>query len=719
MNIQKILANAIVLVGFLAVPFIPFVVFSETSFFPFITGKNFVFRIIVEIMFVAWIVLAVLDPQYRPRKSQLFKAIAIFLGIITIAGLLGEDPVKSFWSNFERMEGIVTYFHLFAYFIVASTVLTVRGMWRQYLHLHLFAGVIMAGYAVLQWKGVLPVVQDGVRVNGTLGNAAYLGTYTFFNIFLALFFMVRQSLTTTGEQARLVGYGLIALLQIFVLYHTATRGAMLGFLAGLGLTVLLVALFERKQVAMRRVAIGTIVALVLFVGGFMALRDAPFMSQSPVLSRFASISFSEQTTKSRFMIWGMAIEGFKEHPILGWGMESFNFVFNKYYNPKMYSQEQWFDRAHNVFFDWLIAGGILGLVGYLALFGVAVYAIWRRPNNLSTVEKSVLTGLLGGYFFQNLFVFDNLTSLLLFYTFLGYIESLAHAQKHPAQNPSRASMFNTPRGEDDFPVTWVLGGGAVIFAVVLVYVVNYKGIMQNFTLLRALAERSEQGIAGNQKLFEKTIAYDSFGTAESREQLAQIALMGIMRAKNPTPDEIKFYTYATEQIVKEADTRPHDTRYQLFAGSFLSRSGQFDAALKYLEKARELSPKKQVVYFELGLVYGVLGRKADTEQAYRTAFELEPGFKEAGNAYVDFLVDKRNYKVPNYKEIERVFTLYAESNPMDFEAHVHLAGVYLATNRRAEGIKEIERALELNPPEKDKAGLTNYLRDIKAGKIVQ
>ena len=43
-------------------------------------------------------------------------------------------------------------------------------------------------------------------------------------------------------------------------------------------------------------------------------------------------------------------------------------MFAEHYDPRMYKQEPWFDRAHNVFFDWFVAGGVLGLVAYLALY---------------------------------------------------------------------------------------------------------------------------------------------------------------------------------------------------------------------------------------------------------------------------------------------------------------------------------------------------------------
>src|SRR3989344_6478187 len=635
MNTQKIIANIVVAMGFVAVPFIPFIVLGNSTFFPFIVGKNFAFRVIVEIMLSAWVVLMAIDPAYRPRKSYLLGALVAFLAIITLTGLLGENPEKSFWSNFERMEGVITYLHLFAYFIVASTVLSVRAMWRTYLNFHVGVGVAMAMYGVLQWAGMLTVVQDGIRVNGTLGNAAYLGTYALFNIFLALFLMVHTSVTETGARMRMLLYGAVAILQTFVLCHTATRGAMLGLIVGVGIAMILIALFERERLMLRKIAIGTLLALTLFVGGFIVLRDTSFVRESPVLARFASISLTEKTTKSRFMVWNMAYQGFKEHPIRGWGMENFNYVFNEYYNPNMYDQEQWFDRAHNVFFDWLIAGGFPALLAYLSLFGCALYCIWRRARTLSVLEKSVLTGLLGGYFFQNLFVFDNITSLIYFFTILAFVESISN--KLPVVEKKKGTKEEVLQGVSE-DVSYVVSGGALVLALVLIYVVNYAGYKQNTTLLRALSERSATlGAAHNLALFKEALSYDSFGTSEVREQLAQISLSGIERGKELTRTQQEFLILADRELTTQAETLPQDARYQLFTGSFFSRVGMFGQAIVYLEKAHALSPAKQTIMFELGNAYYKNGNTEQAEQIFKQAYELAPEYDEARMFYAQIL----------------------------------------------------------------------------------
>ena len=115
--------------------------------------------------------------------------------------------------------------------------------------------------------------------------------------------------------------------------------------------------------------------------------------------------------------------GFAARPVTGWGQEGFNYVFNTYYNPAMYTQEPWFDRAHNVFFDWLIAGGFPALLLFLALLISAVVALYR--GSASRAERIVLIGALAAYAFQGLFVFDNLFTYIPLAAILALATTLA------------------------------------------------------------------------------------------------------------------------------------------------------------------------------------------------------------------------------------------------------------------------------------------------------
>ena len=85
--------------GLFAILFIPLFV-SDSLFFPFITGKNFAFRIIVEIGAALWLVLWLRESALRTKRSWLSIAIVAFLAVFCLADFFGVSPYRSFWSNY-------------------------------------------------------------------------------------------------------------------------------------------------------------------------------------------------------------------------------------------------------------------------------------------------------------------------------------------------------------------------------------------------------------------------------------------------------------------------------------------------------------------------------------------------------------------------------------------------------------------------------------------
>jgi O-antigen ligase len=112
-------------------------------------------------------------------------------------------------------------------------------------------------------------------------------------------------------------------------------------------------------------------------------------------------------------------------------MESFSYVFSKNYDYHMYRHEQWFERTHNVLLDWLVAAGVFGFCAYLSLFIFALWILWKKTPDFGSIDRSVLTGLLTAYFFNNLFFFDNLISYLLFFSVLAYIHTVLTRSQEP------------------------------------------------------------------------------------------------------------------------------------------------------------------------------------------------------------------------------------------------------------------------------------------------
>ena len=760
-NSANTVLRYIVLGGIFLIPLlIPFII-SKSMFFPFITGKNFAFRVIVEIIFGAWLILVWRDAAYRPRFSWILAALTVFVSIVAIADIFGENPLQSLWSNYERMDGLVTLLHLYALFLVAgSTLQDSRILWRRFLQISLFASVIICVYGIFQLLGYITINQGGVRVDATLGNATYLAIYLLFHIFFAAFLFV-------GEKRYAVPrfvYAAIFLLNLIILFNTATRGATLAFIGGMILIGLLVLFESLKNPSLRMPAVGILVSLFILVGGFMAIRDTDLVRNSQSIGRLANISIREG--ESRFLVWNMAWQGVKEHPILGWGQDNFILAFNKYYDPKMYGQEPWFDRAHNIVFDWLISAGILGLLSYLSLFFALLYAIWiyphthvedkgvgvyprRKFDNLfspaeafSLPERSVLTGLLAAYFFQNLFVFDNITSYFLFFLVLAFVHGRTTDEK-PWFNTLCGRLFN-----DSSFVRRLVAPVVIVLVIVFVYSVNIRGISANKNLLEGIDLRSiedaktldDRKVVIEKKLtiFEKSLK-KYLGRTETREQLSQVA---IAFAGAPVPEDLKqkFFTLARDELVKQIEEVPGNARYHLFLATLLTAYNLPDETIAYLTKALEVSPKKQNIHFIISNAYLSKGEFDKALAVLKEAFELEPRYGMARNLYASILIRSgqasraeelliEGYGTINVQNndiinaylavgmFDRVISILqkkVEENPGDLQNHVVLSAAYLESGNRAKSIEKLRETILLFPAFKDQGEY--FIKEIEAGK---
>lgn len=624
------------LTGLFSVLAVPFVISTE-MFFPFITGKNFAFRILIELLAGGTLILALRDPAYRPKFSWVGIAVLSLMAAATLATIFSVEPNKSFWSNFERMEGLIGTLHLGLWFFIATILLSTEKLWERFLQTSLGASFVMACYGLMQISGLIGINQSATRIDGTFGNSIYMAVYMLFHVFLGLYLMSKWK----GQRVVLYLYGTVIFLDILALYFTATRSATLGLIGGLVIAALGVGLFDRSRPQLRKWAIGALVAIGIIVIGFFSVRNLEYVQTDPVLSRFATISFTERTIISRFMIWGMAFEGVKENPILGWGQENFSYVFNKYYNPQMYQQEQWFDRAHNAFIDWLIAGGLLAFLAFISLFVLAAWAFLRAPN-LSVAERSVLLGLLAAYAFHSLFVFDNLMSSVYFFLVL----ALAHSFTRKGL-PSSVALTRPVTG---VPL-WSASGATAVLTLAAIWYLNVPGMANAKELIDAITtvkiERNALGTEvqvardpkENLEIFKTVATKAPLGRQEAVEQLFQ-ATAAVVQNQNVSPDtRMGFLNLANERGLQMLKERPNDARLELFVGAFLDQAGQFEQALPHLLRAHELSPNKQWILFETAINnYAQSGNTAKAVELTKQAFDLAPEYNEARIFYAMALI---------------------------------------------------------------------------------
>ena len=174
-------------VGILLVLLMPLVVTSSTLF-PFIVGKAIYARIMIEVTFGAWVVLVLVAPEHRPKRSWILIAFGGWLVASIIAGYAGVSLQRSLWSTYERMQGIVDLAHWAGFVLVAGSVFRSVNDWKWLLSINLGGSLLTSILGLGQNFDIFEanLIGTAARIESTLGNATYVGAYTMVNIFVAV-----------------------------------------------------------------------------------------------------------------------------------------------------------------------------------------------------------------------------------------------------------------------------------------------------------------------------------------------------------------------------------------------------------------------------------------------------------------------------------------------------------------------------------------------------
>ncbi len=627
-------------------------------YFPFISGKNLVFRILIEIALAGWVILAIKDAQYRPnlKKSPLTIAYAVFMIVILLADIFGVDRGNSIWSNFERMEGFVAHVHFFAYFFVLTAMLPTITDWKKMWKVFLASNLLVLIYAYGQLLGAkgyifaakfpvmaawfsarFPIHQSENRLDATIGNSAYFAIFCLLSAAIAGLLWSQQD-----SPRRTWWYPAIIALNLIALFYSGTRGTMIGLVAGVLLTLAIIAWHERGHA--RKVLVGVLIAVILGVSSLVAFKNSAFIQSVPTLARLASISPTEITSMSRLSIWKISYQAWLERPILGYGQDNFSYIYARKFLPeKMWNLEPWYDRSHDVFFDWLVAGGILGLLSYLALYVVALWLMWRKKDHtMPHREKAILTGALAGYFVHNIFVFDNLTSYILFFALLAYI--VMRTQGAPA--PVHGKPLVT---DEQLKYLWLPVIGIVLL--VALYYVNYRPFKVNKLLIQGMSVGQlvqempfPDALKIAQDSFTQAIAANTLGSDEAREQFLQ---MGVRLAQITIPPETpaadaqaattainNFIVAVRDDITNSFPRYKDDVRMLSIYGLFYNGTGDPASAEQVLTIAHNLAPKKQLVSLDLMRAYMMGGKIAEGYALARETYDLQPLYPEVQKWYI-------------------------------------------------------------------------------------
>lgn len=583
----------------LFVPAILPLVYVSGVLYPYITPKTFLLQGsgILALALFAYLALAGEAFFFGRLRAPVAWIPALLLVGMYVSSFFGIDFYHSFWGLLERGDGLLTLALITSFFYLILLSADAVFLERLAKMVTVVAGIV-ATIAVLQWAttmlgekvAFLPPVSG--RIGSTLGNAAFLAGY----LGMALFVMLALLRTSNDFWRRIIK--IVATLSVLAILFAATRGTILA-LAGAGIVALSFAAW-RGEGNMKRGARYGLVALIIFTGLFFAFRGELAQSSFEPIRRIASISLSEGTVSSRLFVWSEITTESLKHPLSGYGAEHIAQLFDKVYDPSKIS-EQWFDRSHNAFLDYLAQYGIFGLALYLALIGAfAAYAfkLYRREGgDLISNPGLLFLLLILTYAIQNFFVFDTPASLWLLYAVFALLIVWL--------SDTSAAPFSLRRASSI--VSWTTLAVIAFFIIPTVIVPLYADMLLTRGYYYHLLDVNKANL-----YFEQGLALGTYADMEYGYQ-AYNMYTDHQAAKLSGKERVAAYEYALSVLTANFKKYPYDARTATYLGHVLdtpppgvSVDDEFDTQV--LSRAIQLSPLRAQGWYMLA---NISLRKAD------------------------------------------------------------------------------------------------------------
>ncbi|MDO8496753.1 MAG: tetratricopeptide repeat protein [bacterium] len=719
--------------GIYLTAFVPLIIFKD-FISPFHFGKVVIFRSIIDVLFVFYLVLVWNNKSYLPARNLIFWSVGVFTAVFGLTTLTSIQPYDSFWGYLERMGGFWSFIHYFIYFIILTSIFRKKEDWAQLINVALFVGFLSALYGFFQKTDIAFFVGSGGRgrIFGTIGNAALFAGYELIVSFLAL--------TLFFSKDRISGWIRIFYATVFLtastaILMTATRGAILGLVVGVFIFFTLYTLLNKSR-KLRIAFVWVIIFIIASVFISQVFKDSEFIKGSRYLVRVTDLSLSSYTVQTRFWAWEAGLKGWRENPktiLFGWGPENFNIPFSKNFNPNFYvgpGSETLFDRAHNMFVEILVTMGVVGFVAYVAIFYFLLRSLWRLFRNKlkenlkdEAIYYAGLFSLIVAYVIHNFFFFDTSANFILFFTVLGLISFLLSGTNNIQESPRINKKLSNPR-----VLTMII---LLVGAMFVIYKTNIIPSKANYATTRAIVRGWGNDPVGAVEKFKESVAYNNFGTYEYRHRYAIFTFDNYAKLGDNA-----YILDVINEVKKNAESHPIDylphlylARLYIVLGKDDPSSEYNDIALVHARRAIELSPTFVRAYYETGQAYLNKKEPQNAVEEFKKAAELQPdvgvtywywGSVEAENGNLDeaamvfekaftakysytasdaellkiagLYVDRKNFSMLA-NIYERLMTLQ-EPNPQN---HATLSYVYAQLGRIDDAVEQARKAVSLDP----------------------
>ncbi len=594
------------------------VVYNINFIFPYIFLKNIFFRGVVLILLLIFVIYLFEKNKWRGKGNYTLYGWFLLLLVLILATVFGIDPSNSFWGGWERMDGLLSYLLLGIYFFILINVFTTKRDWIFLMRASVTVAlaICVTGF----FRGGLNIINNEWSY---LGNSAFLGYYLLLNLgLLAIVFILDKS------KWRWL-YGILGIVFLFVLFGAASRAPILG----LFLEALIFGAFRFKNFSKlwKAIFVGLILLVIMLGSLAVAYKDSGIAAKIKFIDRLAHISRIDPTTGNRLLVWGSSWQAFLERPILGYGPENIPVGVNKHYNPLI--TEQWFDRTHNFVLDYLLFGGILGLIAYLLFIASGFYYAYKITKNNPTLGQ-VLGAMLAAMMFTLFFIFDTINSWIVIMALLAFI---SWAKNYQGDEASKENDFGATISKIYYPILIMV----VLGVVVLFNATIIKPVKAN--LMAGKAYRYSQ--ADPQRAinyYDEIFSLHTFGEREMCMALLQYATTAINAPEADMTVKKLVFEKAEEKSLQYLEENQRSMQVRLGLAQLYLRYASYNVF--YLDKAIDLlinnindSPGRVNIYFVIASAYNSKGENDKAiyylEKSYEVTKEVKSVYTNLMNLY--------------------------------------------------------------------------------------
>ncbi len=607
--------------------------FVPVVIFPFVFSKLIFFQVLIGLTFPAYIILAWIEPEFRPRKSMLYLAISAYFLALLLSVIFAVDPVRAWWGNQERMNGLFTLLHFFIWLTMTVSVIKTWTQWNKLLNYQVILGVFMAIVALLQKPyPALLLFPAAERVGGLLDNPIYMGAYQMFILFfLALLWVKNKSVAWRSW------YVVAFIFSMGAMFAAGSRGPFMGLIFGIVVSAITVGVLVGSK------KIKTILFSVIFAGvlcyvgivtvGVKTQAFQSFSKDFPTASRIFSL---ETGTSGRFIAWNIAWEGFVARPLTGWGLDDFHILFNKYYNPKSLESgyyETWFDRAHNTVLDVVSMTGIVGFLTFAAIW-ITLYASIiraRKKGFIDITTTAVLMGLPAGYFLQNLFVFDHPAAFSMSFLLYAFVICIGFPIFSGQPDPHAV-----PKAASQKPVPWITFG---ILQAIFILIAYFTSVLPAYASYLSIKSNNAfaSGDAESWLVYAKEAAAIQTPYLDEQTFLHSRNMINMIDggALQQWPKWKEMFALIQDLSKRHLASHGMNAHPLFIYASLLQSVGQatnnpalYQESETYFKRAIEVSPKRQQLYFAYGRLLIQMGRAQEGLDKYKEAAAFDASIGE-------------------------------------------------------------------------------------------